>query len=123
MGLKIRKLYYSISEVSERTSLKAYVLRYWEGEFPELRPSKNRAGNRIYREHDIDIILHIKKLLYQDKFTIEGAKNRLKDRHQEPEKQDEPTVQTIDAEEPSPKAMVVEDIRTGLQDIIGLLDG
>ena len=55
----IKKLYYSISEVSEITSLKQYVLRYWETEFTQLRPNKNKAGNRIYRSNDLDLILEI----------------------------------------------------------------
>ena len=76
---KIKKLYYSISEVSQITSVKKYVLRYWETEFPELRPGKNRAGNRIYRLNDIKTVFLIKKLLYQDKYTIEGAKKKLKE--------------------------------------------
>ena len=74
----IRKLYYSISEVSEITSLKQYVLRYWETEFSQLKPGKNRAGNRIYRSHDIDTIMEIKSLLYDRKFTIKGAQQYLK---------------------------------------------
>ncbi|MFQ5705930.1 MAG: MerR family transcriptional regulator [bacterium] len=76
--LAIKKLYYSISEVSKITSLKPYVLRYWETEFSELKPSKNRAGNRIYRLNDINLINLIKKLLYQEKYTIEGARQKLK---------------------------------------------
>lgn len=76
--LNIKKLYYSISEVSEITSLKPYVLRYWETEFEELRPSKNRSGNRIYRVNDIKLINSIKKLLYVEKYTIEGARQKLK---------------------------------------------
>ena len=75
---KIEKLYYSISEVSEITQLKQYVLRYWETEFPMLHPKKNRAGNRSYRQSDIDTILKIKDLLYNQKYTIEGARERLK---------------------------------------------
>ena len=74
----IKKLYYSISEVSEITELKQYVLRYWETEFSQLKPNKNKAGNRIYRSHDIDIILGIKSLLYDRKFTIKGAQQYLK---------------------------------------------
>ena len=74
----IKKLYYSISEVSEITNLKQYVLRYWETEFPQLKPNKNRAGNRIYRTHDIDTIMEIKSLLYDRKFTIKGAQQYLK---------------------------------------------
>ena len=74
----IKKLYYSISEVSEITELKQYVLRYWETEFSQLKPGKNRAGNRIYRSHDVDTIIEIKSLLYDRKFTIKGAKQHLK---------------------------------------------
>jgi len=74
----IKKLYYSISEVSEITGLKQYVLRYWETEFIQLKPRKNRAGNRIYRSHDVNIIMEIKSLLYNRKFTIKGAQQHLK---------------------------------------------
>jgi len=74
---KVKKLYYSIGEVSELTQLKAYVLRYWETEFSQLKPPKNRAGNRTYRQKDIDMILNIKDLLYNKKFTIDGARSVL----------------------------------------------
>ena len=74
---QIKKLYYSIGEVSEITGLKPYVLRYWETEFKQLAPPKNRAGNRTYRQKDIDTILLIKDLLYSRKFTIKGAKSQL----------------------------------------------
>ena len=74
----IKKLYYSIGQVSEMTELKQYVLRYWETEFPHLKPNKNSAGNRIYRQNDIDNLLEIKKLLHEEKFTIKGAKQYLK---------------------------------------------
>jgi len=73
----IQKLYYSIAEVSEITSLKPHVLRYWETEFDELKPPKNRAGNRIYRLNDIKLLFLIKKLLYEDKFTINGTRKKL----------------------------------------------
>ncbi|MFQ6611528.1 MAG: MerR family transcriptional regulator [Fidelibacterota bacterium] len=73
----IKKLYYSIGEVSKITGLKQYVLRYWETEFRQLNPSKNKAGNRTYRQKDIDLILQIKDLLYQRRFTIEGARAQL----------------------------------------------
>ncbi|MGE5352728.1 MAG: MerR family transcriptional regulator [Acidobacteriota bacterium] len=77
--LGIKKLYYSISEVSKITGLEQYVLRYWENEFEDLKPSKNRAGNRIYTNKDIQVILRIKKLLKEEKYTIEGAKKNLKE--------------------------------------------
>ena len=73
----LRKLYYSISEVSKLTGLEQYILRYWETEFEQLNPSKNRAGNRIYTNKDIKLILNIKKLLRDEKYTIEGAKKNL----------------------------------------------
>jgi DNA-binding transcriptional MerR regulator len=76
--LGIKKLYYSISEVSKITDLEQYVLRYWESEFEQLKPAKNRAGNRIYTNRDIKLILHIKKLLREERYTIEGAKQVIK---------------------------------------------
>ena len=81
---EVKKLYYSIGEVSEITDLKQYVLRYWESEFSNLNPTKNRAGNRNYRKADIDVINEIKTLLYKKKFTIKGAKQYLKDRVKSP---------------------------------------
>jgi DNA-binding transcriptional MerR regulator len=77
--LSIKKLYYSISEVSKITDVEQYVLRYWETEFEQLKPQKNRAGNRIYTNKDIQTILLIKNLLREKKYTIEGAKNILAD--------------------------------------------
>jgi len=76
-NLAIKKLYYSISEVSKITEIEQYVLRYWETEFEQLKPQKNRAGNRIYTNKDIQLILHIKTLLREKKYTIEGAKKIL----------------------------------------------
>jgi len=73
-----KKLYYSISEVAEMTGLKPHILRFWEGEFPMLKPRKNRAGNRAYTERDIKIVSLIRQLLYVEKYTIDGAKKRMK---------------------------------------------
>jgi DNA-binding transcriptional MerR regulator len=80
--LSIKKLYYSISEVSRITAIEQYVLRYWETEFEQLKPQKNRAGNRIYTNKDIQLILYIKELLREKKYTIEGAKKILDDQAQ-----------------------------------------
>ena len=77
MKSDIKKLYYSIGEVSKMVDLKSYVLRYWETEFKQLSPPKNRAGNRTYRKKDIDLIIRIKDLLYNKKFTIEGARSMM----------------------------------------------
>ena len=81
--LSIKKLYYSISEVSRITAIEQYVLRYWETEFEQLKPQKNRAGNRIYTNKDIQLILYIKELLRDKKYTIEGAKKILDDQVQD----------------------------------------
>ena len=75
---KVKKLYYSIGEVSELTGLKSYVLRYWETEFSQLKPPKHRAGNRTYRQKDIDLLLDIKDVLYNKKYTIDGARSVLR---------------------------------------------
>jgi DNA-binding transcriptional MerR regulator len=79
------KMYYSISEVAEMTNVKPHVLRYWESEFPTLRPKKNRAGNRNYRPKDIKAILVIRDLLYKEKFTISGARKKLQEHHGNPD--------------------------------------
>ncbi|MEN6627411.1 MAG: MerR family transcriptional regulator [Candidatus Sumerlaeia bacterium] len=76
---KAGKLFYRIQEVSRMTGLKPYVLRYWETEFPELSPAKDHSDQRRYRQADIDVVLAIRKLLYEDRFTIEGARRRLRD--------------------------------------------
>jgi DNA-binding transcriptional MerR regulator len=75
--LDIKKTYYSISEVCAKTGLEPHVLRYWETEFSQLRPKKNSAGNRAYRDKDIDIVRLIKYLLYDEQYTIPGAKKKL----------------------------------------------
>jgi len=73
----LKKLYYSISEVSRITEIEQYVLRYWETEFEQLKPQKNRAGNRVFTNKEIQLILQIKSLLREKRYTIEGAKNIL----------------------------------------------
>jgi DNA-binding transcriptional MerR regulator len=98
--LSIKKLYYSISEVSKITEIEQYVLRYWETEFEQLKPQKNRAGNRIYTNKDIQLILYIKELLREKKYTIEGAKKILEEYSQN---------KTIHIEPPKEKSVVVQD--------------
>jgi len=72
-----RKEYYSISEVCDLVGLRPHVLRYWETQFPLLNPSKNRSGNRVYQRKEIRLILLVKNLLYEEKYTVEGAKQKL----------------------------------------------
>jgi DNA-binding transcriptional MerR regulator len=71
------KLYFKIGEVSEITGIEPYVLRYWESEFKIVSPSRTHSKQRLYRKKDLELILEIKKLLYEEKFTIAGAKRKL----------------------------------------------
>ncbi len=72
-----KKVYYSIGEVCDLSGLKPHVLRYWETQFDVLNPTKNRAGNRVYRARDVEVVLLVKQLLYEEKYTIEGANQKL----------------------------------------------
>lgn len=109
-----QRLYYSISEVAEITGLRPYVLRFWEKEFPNLRPKKNRAGNRTYQIKDIDLIKQIKELLYENGFTIEGARSKLRNSHNDkPDKSDLQNTRL--------RSLLVE-IKKELENILKLLD-
>jgi len=81
----VKKAYYSIGEVCDLTGLKPHVLRYWETQFDVLRLTKNRAGNRVFRLKDIELVLLVKNLLYDQKYTIEGANQKLLDMRKEGE--------------------------------------
>lgn len=72
-----KKLFYKIGEVCRLAEVEPHVLRYWEREFPSLAPAKNRAGQRVYRQRDIEVVLTIKRLLYQEGYTIAGARKKL----------------------------------------------
>lgn len=114
----IKKLYYSISEVSKITGLEQYVLRYWESEFPQLKPQKNRAGNRIYTNKDIKLILHVKQLLRDEKYTIEGAKKVLEDFVPESEAGEQLELLNV----PQKKKIKDEEIRAEVAEVKGFLE-
>lgn len=80
------KLFYRIGDVSEITGIKPHVLRYWESEFKGLHPRKNRAGQRLYQPHDVAFVLEIKKLLYEQRYTISGARKLLARQAKQPRK-------------------------------------
>ena len=113
------KRYYSISEVSEMMELKAHILRFWESEFSALRPRKNRAGNRAYTERDIKIVRLIKNLLYEEKFTIEGAKNRLK--HNRELIDEQLALPLVDDIKPEIKKTEIDEIKNELLGIIEMV--
>ncbi len=71
------KMFFKIGEVSRLTGIKPYVLRYWESEFKLIRPQKNRVGQRVYCRRDVELILRLRQLLYEERYTIEGAKKRI----------------------------------------------
>ena len=72
------KLFFKIGEVSELAGTKPHVLRYWEKEFPVLKPTKSDSGQRVYRKKDVELIMEIRRLLYEENFTISGAKKQFK---------------------------------------------
>ena len=78
------KLYFKIGEVSELLGVEPYVLRYWESEFPSLSPKKSGTGHRLYRRKDVELLLRIKHLLYEKRFTIEGARQWLQSETKKP---------------------------------------
>src|SRR5580693_8185502 len=109
------KLYFRIGEVASLCRLPAYVLRFWETEFPQLKPVKSSTGQRMYRQRDVENVLHIKKLLYDEGFTIAGARQQLKDEAKPARKQ---------SGLPFPKqksADGIKKVRQGLQEILGIL--
>ena len=109
------KLYFRIGEVSTLCRLPAYVLRFWETEFPQLKPVKSSTGQRMYRQRDVENVLQIKKLLYEEGFTIAGARQQLKDEAKPAKRQ---------SGLPFPKqskAEGIKKVRQGLQEILGIL--
>jgi DNA-binding transcriptional MerR regulator len=109
------KLYFRIGEVAELCRLPAYVLRFWESEFPQLKPVKGSNGQRMYRQRDVENVLLIKKLLYDQGFTIAGARQHLKQEAKPAQKQ---------AGLPFPRRSSGSDlkkVRQGLQEILGIL--
>ena len=111
----IRKEYYSIGEVCELVGVKRHVLRYWETQFPPLKPSKNRAGNRVYQRQEIRLVSLVKRLLYDEKFTIEGARKKVEELRQDGAL-DEATRESLDE-------AAVDEIRSELRSVLKLLEG
>lgn len=111
------KLYYSISEVSSLTDLEASVLRFWESEFSQLRPKKNRAGIRMYREKDIRLVQEIKRLTREEGYTLAGAKKQIQESYK-------PGIEPIEPETPSATEVdtnLIQWVRSELMGIHALL--
>ncbi|OLE11934.1 MAG: MerR family transcriptional regulator [Acidobacteria bacterium 13_1_20CM_4_56_7] len=108
------KLYFRIGEVSRLCRLPAYVLRFWETEFPQLKPIKSSTGQRMYRRKDVDAVLRIKKLLYEEGFTIAGARQQLRSESKAEKNQ-------VPLPFPVQSSADLKRIRHGLQEILGML--
>ena len=108
------KLYFRIGEVATLCRLPAYVLRFWESEFPQLRPVKSSTGQRMYRKRDVESVLRIKQLLYDQGFTISGARQQLR-----AETKSDKTQTAIPF--PTQSAPEIQHIRQGLKEILDLL--
>jgi len=119
------KLFFKIGEVCELTDTQPYVLRYWESEFPALAPAKNNSGQRIYRRRDIETILRIKTLLYEEGFTIAGAKKKLEQEMKDQVKAGTPTPppEVVAAPENDGLREEILSIRAELKGILELIDG
>ena len=98
-----KKLFYKIGEVCEITDTQPYVLRFWESEFPQLAPRKNRSGQRVYQRKDIDTVIRIKKLLYEEEYTIAGARRKLEDEPQNGRHDPGDAVEAIDLPDDTPQ--------------------
>src|SRR5438067_11720779 len=109
------KLYFRIGEVSELCHLPAYVLRFWETEFPQLKPVKSRTGHRMYRRKDVESVLRIKRLLYEEGFTIAGARQQIRSEVRGGDKKQAPLPFPTHA---SPD---LKHIRQGLREILTML--
>jgi DNA-binding transcriptional MerR regulator len=111
------KLYFRIGDVSNLAETKPYVLRYWETEFPSLRPVKSRTGHRLYRREDVEMVFTIKRLLYEQGFTIEGARNHLAGNS----KQDSETAPIQQSAEAAFDAQQLKAIKREIQGILTVL--
>ena len=120
-----KKLYYRIGDVCEIIGVEAHVLRYWETEFPGLAPPKNRAGQRTYRPKDIELLLAIRQLLYEEGYTIAGARKRLARRSLAPEGSSNlPVARAAEKAKGSPPgpAQKLNEVREELENILTLLE-
>jgi DNA-binding transcriptional MerR regulator len=107
-----RKLFYKIGSVCNITGTQPYILRFWESEFPQLAPQKSRSGQRLFRERDVEMVLRIKRLLYEEGYTIAGARKRLEQEEAERAGR-EPSAGPAPAIEPppAPQAPPAEEVR------------
>jgi DNA-binding transcriptional MerR regulator len=112
------KLFYKIGEVSKIVDVEPYVLRYWETEFPFLKPRKNKSGQRVYIKKDVELLITVKKLLYQERYTIEGVRKRLGFFSAGSEPKTEKELQRKEVRQPS---RAIEHVKKRLREILSQL--
>ncbi|MBN1567064.1 MAG: MerR family transcriptional regulator [Acidobacteria bacterium] len=122
MSFVARKLYYKIREVCEIVGVEAHVLRFWESEFPALSPPKSKTGQRTYRPKDIELLLRIKKLLYEEGFTIAGARKRLETGEDLPETTAGLPSEAGRERNTTPEAERLQRVKMELENILTLLN-
>jgi DNA-binding transcriptional MerR regulator len=110
------KLFFRIGEVSKLCALPAYVLRFWETEFPQLKPNKSNTGQRVYRRKDVENIVRVKKLLYEEGYTISGARQFIKSESKRDRAQG-----ALPFAGAGPERTDLHEIRQGLRDVLGIL--
>lgn len=94
------KLYFRIGEVSDIVGVKPYVLRYWETEFTDIKPAKSKSGQRLYKRRDVELLLQVRALLYDQRYTIDGAKQRLKEFSREQREEPAEQLKLLEGEAP-----------------------
>ena len=109
------KMFYRVGEVGQLVGVESYVLRYWEKMFPQLNPEKDEAGQRVYTKDDIDVVLRIKMLLHEERYTIDGARKKLKE-------EGKSKVSSSDSEDVRQLFAILKDVRNTLQEALDTLE-
>lgn len=113
------KIFYRVGEVSQSVGVESYVLRYWEKMFPQLKPEKDESGQRVYTRSDIDMVIRIKNLLYEERYTIDGAKKKLR----EGSKVESKTKSKVNSSEDAQELLaILRDVKSTLQDALAVLE-
>ncbi len=113
------KIFYRVGEVSQSVGVESYVLRYWEKMFPQLKPEKDESGQRVYTKSDIDMVIRIKHLLYEERYTIDGAKKKLREGSKVESKAKSKPKSSEDAQE---LLTILKDVKSTLQAALAVLE-
>ena len=117
------KVYFKIGEVADIVGVKPYVLRYWETEFPDIAPAKSKSKQRLYKRKEVEAILRIRDLLYKEKFTIEGARKRLKELARKPRGKDSSPQISLALPMNEVNDEGLQEIKKKLQELAKILEG